>query len=196
MHSWLGVLVLPWLLVIGFTGFYLNHADLVLDVIGQRPFSEAGFDAVKPPRPITIDDAKKLSKRIWPDEPVKKVEVDTYHGRRSYIMEKRSGLIILSIPTGHYYVKDGWTRRTYAPDGRLLHTKVYWDGIFEELHETGWLGGGMGTWFADMVALAMMFFGLTGLILWATPRLRRLRRRLSGLQPGQRLRRMGSRGYS
>ncbi len=35
----------------------------------------------------------------------------------------------------------------------------------------------MGTVLADIVALAMIFFGITGSVLWAVPKLRRRRRR-------------------
>ncbi|MBL9048118.1 MAG: hypothetical protein JNK34_12550, partial [Tabrizicola sp.] len=28
LHSWLGLLILPWVILAGFTGLYMNHEDL------------------------------------------------------------------------------------------------------------------------------------------------------------------------
>lgn len=174
IHSWMGVILLPWVIVIGATGFYLNHRDMVLSWIGQVEFSEQAFDAQKLQAQKTLDDARRLGETIWPAQPIKRIFREDYHGRESFHVRKNSGTIILSIPTGHYYVKTVTSRKTYSPDGQLLHFKRYWGRVFKQLHETGWLGGGMGTWLADIVGLCMILFGSTGLILWATPRLRRL----------------------
>ena len=177
LHSWLGIFVLPWIIVIGATGFYLNHARALLDWLGPQEFSEIGFVAHGSESPIDADRARHLAAGFWPDQPIKSVQEEIYHGRPSYVVKKAGGRIILSIPTGHHYQKSRYIRRTFAPDGTLLHTKVYWGAVFKDLHETGWLGGGMGTVLADLVALAMVFFGMTGAILWSVPKLRRRRRR-------------------
>lgn len=179
IHMWLGVFIAPWVLIIGFTGFYLNHPQAVLGLIGGSEFSEEGFDAVHPPQPIEIEDAEALARRIAPDKQVRSIELDSYHGRPSYWVEMDDVDVVLSVPTGHYYVKTDFQRLTYAPDGELLHTKTYWGPYFKELHVDGWIGGGMGAFFADAVALGMILFGVSGLILFLTPRLRRLRRRLA-----------------
>ncbi len=178
LHSWLGVLIVPWVIAIGFTGFYLNHADLVLGMMGETRFSEARFIEQKAASPVTRETAVRLVQKHWPGTPVKHVREDSYHNWPSYIAETDKGELIVAKESSHYYVKSDFTRETYSPSGELLHTKRYWGWVFEELHETGWLGGGMGTWFADIVALAMIFFGLTGLVLWLTPRVRRLKKRL------------------
>ena len=182
IHSWMGLVLLPWVIVIAATGFYLNHHKLVLSWIGQPEFSEAGFSAQELPVPKSTDDALALAKTVWPDETVRRVSEENYHGRPSVHVKKRSGTVILSKPTGHYYVKTRFKRLTYAPDGTLLHEKRYWGRVFKQLHETGWLGGGLGTWLADIVALALIVFSATGLIVWSTPRLRRLRASKGGSQ--------------
>jgi uncharacterized iron-regulated membrane protein len=175
IHRWMGLILLPWVIVIGATGFYLNHHKLVLSWIGQTEFSEAGFSAQQLPVPKSKQDALALARTVWPNEDVQRVFKKDYHNRPSVHVKKQSGTIILSIPTGHYYVKTPFSRLTYAPDGTLLHEKRYWGRVFKQLHESGWLGGGMGTWLADTVALAMIVFGTTGLIIWSTPKLWRLR---------------------
>ncbi len=172
-HSWLGIFVFPWVIMMGFTGFYMNHEKLVLLFVQPKGFSERGFDRVQPPVPITSGTAYTLGKKIWPQQPIEKISVKPYHGRPSYYIRKNNGLIVLSIPTGHYYIKTRYTRQTFSPDGDLLHTKRYWGRIFKDLHEKGWLGGSLGTVLADAVSIVLMVFGATGSMMWLIPRFRR-----------------------
>ena len=177
IHSWMGVILLPWVIVIGATGFYLNHRDLVLSWIGQVEFSEIGFDNRALTNSIDENTARNMAATFWPNEPVRRMDTKNYHGRPSFYVRKKSGTIIVSIHTGHHYAKTWFTRRTFALSGQLLHTKRYWGRVFKRLHEAGWLGGGLGTLLADIVGLCMVVFGVTGLILWSTLRLRRLTNR-------------------
>lgn len=174
-HGWLGVFIMPWVVVIGATGFYLNHAKVLRPLILQPHFSEAGFERLQPPAPITRDTARRLGERLWRDHPIRRITRKMYHGRRSYFIRKAPGNIILSISTGHYYLRTRYTRRTFSPQGQLLHTKWDWARAFKDLHRSGWMGGGLGTWLADIVAIAMMLFGITGVLMWSVPKLRRVR---------------------
>lgn len=184
LHGWLGVFVLPWVIVIGATGFYLNHSKLILAWLPQAAFSEADFDKVRPPAPITADQARALGETIWPEDAIKEIVEEAYHGRPSFVVKKRQGSVILSISTGHQYIKTRYRRRTYSPDGVLLHTKVYWGTVFKDLHRSGWLGWSLGTWLADAVSLAMVFFGLTGAMMWWFPRAKKLGRFFKRGSPG------------
>lgn len=177
VHGWLGVFVMPWVLIIGATGLYLNHKNFFRPLIHQPAFSEAAFDRVRPPAPITRETALRLGKKLWPDQGIMRITRKDYHGRPSYFVRKERGNIILSIPTGHYYLRTRFRRQTFSPDGRLLHFKFDWPRLLMDLHEAGWAGRGLGTWLADIVAMAMMVFGSTGILMWATPKVRRLRGR-------------------
>ncbi|MDH3594110.1 MAG: PepSY domain-containing protein [Rhodospirillales bacterium] len=177
VHGWLGALVLPWVIVIGATGLYLNHSKAVLPLFGPQAFSESGFEAERPAAPITRERARALAESVWPEDPIRKISEKDYHGRPSFYVEKRRGKVILSIPTGHYYLKTRYTRRTFSPQGQLLHSKTYWGTIFKDLHRSGWLGWGLGTWPADLVSIAMVVFGLTGSMMWWVPRTRRFLRK-------------------
>jgi hypothetical protein len=42
-HSWLGILILPWILVIGMTGLYLNHWPFVNRVLTRASYDESQF---------------------------------------------------------------------------------------------------------------------------------------------------------
>lgn len=176
VHGWLGVLILPWVIVIGATGFYLNHAKMVLELFGQQAFSENQFEKQKPPNPITLESARLLGQTVWPQDPIRGISQETYHGRPSFMIKKRQGTVILSIPTGHYYLKTRYTNRTFSPQGQLLHGKRYWGRIFKDLHEAGWLGRGLGTWLADLAGISMVLFGLTGSLMWWVPRVRKFLR--------------------
>lgn len=173
-HGWLGIIVLPWVLSMGFTGLYMNHSGLVLAIFQQAEFSEDLLEELRPPSPVTRDSARILAASIWPKEPIQKIWREDYHGRPSFFAETAKGWLIQSIPTGHHYVKTRYTRRTFTAKEGLVHSKIYWGSIFEDLHETGWLGGGLGTWLADLFSVALILFGLTGSLMWSMPRIRRL----------------------
>ncbi|MFN3280590.1 MAG: hypothetical protein ACK40I_02810 [Tabrizicola sp.] len=44
VHGWLGVIVLPWVIVIGLTGLFLNHEKLVMGWLEGEGYDEAQFD--------------------------------------------------------------------------------------------------------------------------------------------------------
>ena len=175
VHGWLGVLVMPWVIIIGATGLYLNHGKLFDPLFPRQVFSEAGLESLRPSPPITRETARVIGEKLWPNLPITGISRKPYQGRESYFVKKARGNIIISIPTGHYYLRTRYVRRTFAPDGRLLHTKYYWRPVLRLLHETGWLGRGLGTWLADIVAMAMVLFGTTGVLMWSVPKVRYLR---------------------
>jgi len=180
IHSWLGIFVFPWIVAIGATGFYLNHERAILPLFETAQYDESQFALWPGAVPATRDSAMAVAAAVWPGETPTEVLERDYHGHPSFEIVLPSGRVIVTQPTGHYFVKTGFTRRTYAPDGTLLHSKIYWASVFKRLHVTGWLGRGLGTWLADLTSLAMVVFGLSGAVLWALPRLGRARRALRG----------------
>jgi hypothetical protein len=181
IHAWTGIFIFPWVIIIGATGFYLNHGKMILSVIEGPKYVESRFDDWPVTDPVTQDTARAVAMTVWPDEPIGEATEKDYHDRPSFEFKKDSGRIIVTQPTGHYFVKTRYTRRTYAPDGALLHSKIYWGAIFKGLHRAGWLGGGLGTWLADITSLAMVIFGMSGVVLWWAPRSRRISRAVAGL---------------
>jgi hypothetical protein len=175
VHSWLGILVFPWVIIIGLTGVYLNHSQLIYSFFSGPEFSESQFTE----KPFTELDSRKkaqsIAEKAWPNQPTIKIWEELYHGRSSVHVKRPEGLTVLSIPTGHYYLKTRYTRRTFSPDDKLLHTKYYWGAVFKDLHRTDWLGRGPGTWIADAVGVIMVIFGITGSIMWMAFRFKRFR---------------------
>lgn len=177
VHTWLGVLILPWIIVIGLTGLYLNHWQLVNDLLTKPSYDEASFDDWPNPQQQDEADADALAQALWPESDWRGIEWSDYHGRTVWNVEVDRDLLIVDQATGHYWIKTAFKRKTYDPDGDLLHTKIYWSSLFKTVHEYGWFDRRFGTWLADITAGAMVVFGLTGLYLFTAPRMRRRKNR-------------------
>lgn len=184
IHSWLGVIVLPWVLIIGLTGLFLNHEGLVMGFLSSGGYDEEQFDVWPDPRPKSPDSARVLAETLFPGQPILVDAETSYHDRDAAIFNVGDSQLIVALKTGHYWVKTDFRRVTYAPDGQVLETKTYWQSIFKRLHVRGWLTNRFGTWAADITAAAMVIFGLTGIILFLLPRLRRLKNRRRMRNPG------------
>lgn len=177
LHGWLGVIVLPWVIIIGLTGLFLNHERLVMGWLEGEGYDEAQFDVWPGAMPVTLDDAKALALRLYPDTDFSLGDDRTYHGREAAIFEAGGTQVIVALQSGHYWVKTDTSRVTHAPDGTVLETRTYWESIFKRLHVRGWLTSAFGTWLADITATAMVVFGLSGIVLFLVPRLRRRQNR-------------------
>ncbi len=177
-HGWLGIIVFPWIFVIGLTGLYLNHKSFVLDWIEQFEYDESAFSEWPNPQPPTMTDALIIAQSIWPDEDILSVKEDSYHGFDVFSFKKDSGKVMITQDTGHYYSKSNFMRVTYAPDGAVLDRKIYWKSVFKWLHVRGWLNNGLGTWLADITAVAMVIFSFSGLWIFFAPRTKRIGRRI------------------
>ena len=175
-HAWVAIVVLPWVLMVGLTGFYMSHSKTILKLIEPTGYDESLFADWPNSVEVTRGSALALAESIWRGEEVMKFVSKSYHNRPSYIMDLPSGRVIVSRATGHYFVKYGFTRETYAPDGTMLHSKKYWGSIFKTLHERGWLSSRFGTWIADITSLSLVFFALTGMFLWWMPRAKKIGR--------------------
>ncbi|SDJ33857.1 hypothetical protein SAMN05421850_11425 [Lutimaribacter saemankumensis] len=42
LHSWLGLIALPWVILFGFTGFYLNHGQAIRSVLPLVSYEDVG----------------------------------------------------------------------------------------------------------------------------------------------------------
>jgi hypothetical protein len=175
IHSWLGALVMPWVLIIGFTGFYLNHTQLVLGAMGYTELSE-NDRAGAADFTVTQELAQQVAASVWPDELVLESGFMSYRGGKALALKKDSGMIIIPGPqTSHYFVTTAYTEKTFTMDGKLVHQQYNLKSLLKSLHERGWIGTRLGSWLADIVACAMVFFSLSGLIMWSVPRIRKVR---------------------
>lgn len=178
VHSWLGVIVLPWVILIGLTGLFLNHEGLFMGWLEGDAYDEAQFDAWPGAAPLTAEAAQALAAGLYPDQTLTLDGDRTYHGREVATFDTGDAQVIVALQTGHYWIKTDTWRVTHAPDGTVLESLTYWENIFKRLHVRGWLTRTFGTWFADITAAAMVIFGLSGIVLFLVPRIRRRQNRL------------------
>ncbi|GEM_PF-524909 len=182
IHSWLGIIVLPLIVIIGLTGIYLNHGRQIYRLLPNGSYDEAQFDQWPSPHPVDRDAARAIADIYWPDEGIKSTKEKKYNKRKSFEFKKDSGRIIVVKATGHYWVRTAFTRITYDPDHNALTKKIYWGRIFKTLHTRGWVDRTFGTWLADITGAAMVIFGLSGLYMFFAPRFRRLSNRRARLR--------------
>lgn len=185
LHGWLGIFVLPWVIIIGLTGIYLNHPVYFLGFFTPQIYDEAEFDAWPGPKPVDSEAAQRMAMSMYPDEKFILGGDNIYHGRDAHVLSGNKVRVIVAAASGHYWVKTQFRRKTFAPDGTLLHSKVYWASVFKFLHVRGWLGSAFGTWLADITAGAMVVFGFSGIFLFLTPRLRRRRNKKARVGDGR-----------
>lgn len=178
LHSWLGVLILPWVIIAGLTGFYMNHETLVLSVlpdgdVGKTAFAEAGT-------PQDKTSARALAERLF--GPVAGGKNKTFEGRPAFAFKAGDGNeVLVDLETGHLWLAGRYVVTLYSPDGTVLAHDLRRGRILTSLHERGWVGGALGTWMADITAGALVLFGLSGLYLFFAPRLRRWKNRRARL---------------
>jgi hypothetical protein len=179
IHGWLGLFVMPWIVMFGISGFYFHHHDLVLGLLPSGEYDETTLADNRLAAPLSAQQGYAIASGIWPESPVQEADSTTYHGFRAYEFVKPEGRVIVAADTGHYYTKTRYTRLTYSAGGDLLHRKIYWGRVFGTFHELGWLSPRFGTLLADITALALMTFGITGIFMWGFPRYKRYRRRVA-----------------
>jgi hypothetical protein len=177
LHAWLGVCILPWVVMAGFTGFYMNHSKLILSLLPVGGYEVAQFDTSPLAKEVKRAEAFALARSILPDVVLGLTVSKPYLGRESFRFDGGNTDVIVDQKTGHYWVTGRYLRRTYAPDGARLDTEIRWSRVLSSLHTRGWVGTVLGTWLADITAGALMVFGISGLYLFAAPRLRRARNR-------------------
>jgi hypothetical protein len=182
IHSWLGVLILPWVAAMGFTGLYMNHDDLILSMFPTAHYDATLFDSALLARSTDETAAEEVAARLAPGEDLFLDEAATsFHDRSVFTFEGESSDVMIDRATGFGWVDSRYLTQTFAPDGTRLHSRIRWSRVLSSIHERGWVGNRFGTWLADITACALVLFGLSGLILFAMPRLRRRRNRRARL---------------
>jgi uncharacterized iron-regulated membrane protein len=178
LHSWLGVLVLPWVIVAGLTGLYMNHEELVLSVFPDRDLGADRFRSGGTAQ--TEASARALAEGLF--GAVGPVRDKTYEGRPTFSFKQGDRVeVLVDRATGHLWYASGYAVTLYAPDGQVLAQRLRWGRVLSSLHRRGWVGGDLGTWLADITAVALMVFGSSGLVLFFAPRVRRWKNRRARL---------------
>ena len=173
IHGWLGIMILPWVIALGLTGFYLNHGDAVMALIGVVELNFNTFELLPGDDMVDEKTAMALAAAYWPGKTFAAPEVINIHGESAFSYKQGENQLIVLVSSGYYFYRTPYTRQAFKPDGTRIDTKYYWSRIFKEFHVRGWLGNRFGTFFADLAALAMVVFGFSGMYLFLWPRYRR-----------------------
>ena len=185
IHSWMGVFILPWVIIIGLTGIYLNHYGTISAWMEVPSYDERQFDSSHLAHEATQAEALAIAQAAWPRENFHLSSQDSYHDRSTWVYRSDRGRVIVDKATGFYWLRTDFRRQTFAPDGTQVHNKYYWGVLFKTLHERGWATNTFGTWLADITGGALAVFGLTGIYLFVAPRLRRRKNRRARMKMAQ-----------
>lgn len=178
LHSWLGVVILPWVIVAGFTGFYMNHESLVLSILPDGNVGVTAFEAGGTAQ--DAGSARVLAEKVF--GPVDGEKSKRYQGRQALSFKAQDGSeVLVDLDTGHLWQVGRYVVTLYSPAGEVLARDLRRGRILTSLHERGWVGSALGTWLADITAGALIVFGLSGLYLFFAPRLRRWKNRRARL---------------
>ena len=135
----MGFLVIPWILIIGLTGFYLSHSKLVKSDLPSSSCDEKQFDEWPNRMPGDERAAKVVAEGISPSANFRFSCDDEYHGHDVFMNKSNLGSVIVVEETGHYWVKITFVRQTFDPGGRQIDRKFCWATLFKQLHTTGWI---------------------------------------------------------
>lgn len=160
LHGWLGLFVWPWVVMIALTGLYQNH--------------QSAIDPWLPGQGITVETLLALPPALVSEtearESLGQIEPVTLFGRPAWASPEGRGI---DRATGATWESGPYLTTWRDAQGQLIGWRMDWQKLFLRLHGAGWASGTFGTWPADLVALALVTFGLSGLWLFLSPRLRR-----------------------
>lgn len=180
IHSYLGLIALPWVILFGVSGLYLNHPSLITNILPASAYSDNAEQFELLETPLSSEQAADIARAYFQDSPMKSIREIEYHGFDSIEFQREAGTIIVSKDTGHFYTKTNFQNVVHSSDGAVVDRKIYWNYFLGVFHRTGWFGWSIGTILADMTAFALIVFGLSGITLWYLPRHRRFKRKLFG----------------
>ena len=86
-HTWLGIVILAFVVIIGGTGFYLNHKKLFRPLLragDNREIRVMSADTPSIKQSVTSQEARRLSESIWKKRPIRKFVKRNRGGRVSY----------------------------------------------------------------------------------------------------------------
>ncbi len=175
VHGWLGVLILPWVIVAGLTGIYMNHSKLVLSVLPAAQPVTAILDG-QPQLAVTAQQMRSLSLSLLGPQSSDALSTK-FNGRAVFTATSGPRQLRLDKATGAYWVSGPLLHVLYSASGERLETTVRWSHLLNQLHRRGWASEMLGTWPADLTAGALTIFSFSGLYLFLAPRFRRRRNR-------------------
>jgi hypothetical protein len=181
-HTWLGVFLSGFVILVCATGIYLNHKDLFRsaaphdDARGGRPAASGALRTTTSlaELPIPFEHALAQAREQWGETPIEKIELKEEHGRLVYkVMADEGREIRVDVETGAVSRKDAYREEHHGPDGKK-EAGFNWGKFMMDLH-TGKVIGGPGKLVVDLTSFVIIVLTGTGIYLWAIPQLRKRR---------------------
>jgi hypothetical protein len=183
VHGWLGFIILPWIVLYGLTGFYLNHSRTISGLFDDGNAVHQIFPVLPRSQWLDVPKSKKIAAAFWSNEAINEAKAVSYHGNVAIQFSKPSGRIYVAVRTGHYYQRGRFFRVTYSPEGKVVQRKIYWNNLARYFHEVGWIDNRFGVLLADIIAFALVVFGISGVLIFLLPKARKLHYRLKRRVP-------------
>jgi uncharacterized iron-regulated membrane protein len=169
-HSWGGLFLSAFILLVAVTGILLNHKDLLLR--GGQKNEPAGLLTAATDLaalPVSFARALELGRQCYGEVPLEKIELKDEGGWLVYkVCRGRGEEIRIDAHTGEVFSKYGG--RPGPGGARGLN----WAKLVDDLH-TGKAFGGFGTLLVDLTSGVIIALTLSGLYLWGVPWLRKRR---------------------
>ncbi|HVJ69381.1 MAG TPA: PepSY-associated TM helix domain-containing protein [Caulifigura sp.] len=168
-HSWGGLFLSVFILIVAVTGILLNHKDLLLHGKSEKKIGSGLLSATTDLEtiPISFARAMELAKEQYGDTPLEKIELKDEHGVLIYKVAKGEGEEIrINATTGDVTSKYG---KVLAGRGK---GELNWGKIVDDLH-TGKIFGTAGKLTVDLTSIVIILLTLSGIYLWAVPWLRK-----------------------
>ena len=177
LHKWLGLLLFPWVIAYGLTGFYMNHSRWVLDQFPDDQFDSLRVDDQPGALTSPEDFRDWVLASPYKDQLSNIVEKD-YHDKPAWIITlKDKSQVIVFKDSSQYALKNNYRRLLLDENGDVLDREIYWGGIFKELHARGMVASPFSTLFADIFSFILVGFGVSGLLVWGFPKIMRAKAR-------------------
>ena len=168
-HSWGGLFLSVFILLVAVTGILLNHKDAIFHrgEKGEGPSGLLASTTNLAAVPITFERALGLAREHYGDVPLEKVELKDEHGQLMYKIARGHGEEIhIDATSGAMTSKYGMK---IAAAGT---TSLNWAKIVDDLH-TGKIFGTAGKLTIDATSGVIILLTLSGIYLWGAPLVRK-----------------------
>jgi uncharacterized protein len=185
IHRWLGLISLPLILVIGITGYYLNHRRQVRGILPLSGQSTELFSSPHPDGPRGFGHLIAIKDAVWGNVRVRSFRAGRYRAYETLSVtqsEDPGRRIIMAVESGDFIVRSRYFQRGYRADGTLLSVTISWRRLLDRLH-TGGIVQGKYRILWDLLCLSLILLSATGMVLWFVPKLARMKRRRSSGSP-------------
>ncbi len=168
-HSWGGLLLSVFILIVAVTGIILNHKDLFLRGKIEARATTGLLSASTDLSSLPIDFARvlDLARDQYGDTPLEKIELKDERGVLMYKVVKGDGEEIrINATTGDVTSKYG---KMLSGPGK---DQLNWGKIVDDLH-TGKIFGTAGKLTVDFTSVVIILLTFSGIYLWAVPWMRK-----------------------